>query len=82
MMVLLWRLDSEATMAVAARWTRLWSGKSSGWKDCEQSGEEMRPSGSGASGRRRVTWTHYGHVHRVGIGVGQVAEQEQRVVRR
>lgn len=35
MMVLLCRLDKEPTMALAASWTRRWSGKSSGRKDWE-----------------------------------------------
>lgn len=33
MMVLLCLLDNDPTMALAASWTRLWSGKFSGWKD-------------------------------------------------
>lgn len=32
-MVLLCRLDKVPTMALAACWIRLWSGRSSGWKD-------------------------------------------------
>lgn len=35
MMVLLCRLDKEPTIALAASWIKLWSGKSSGWKDWE-----------------------------------------------
>lgn len=33
MMVLLCLLDKEPTMALAASWIKLWSAKSSGWKD-------------------------------------------------
>lgn len=33
MMVLLCRLDKVPTIALAACWIRLWSGRSSGWKD-------------------------------------------------
>lgn len=36
MLVLLCRLDSEPTMALAASLIRLWSGRSSGWKDWVQ----------------------------------------------